>query len=171
MIQEPAPGRWCSYATTWAPGAHQARLSRPVQSAAAAALLETLRKCTGIAEGPSSKAHARGLMAAAVSTEGQVGVDVEFFAPGRPIQAIAQWLMAAPARDDVSAYRVFTFREAYFKAFGDWPSRELLGQVAASVADEYELEGGIRVLHEAIGADFLLTLVWRGAARAARVAL
>lgn len=121
--------------------------------------------------GPASKAHARALMAAAVSPSGQVGVDVEFFAPGRPIQAIAHWLMAAAARDDLAAYRVFTFSEAYFKAFGDWPARELLRDVAEATAPQYVVGDAVQVLHEPIGQDFLLTLVWRGPARAERVAL
>jgi hypothetical protein len=171
MIQEPAPGAACSYATMWAPGAHQARLARPVQSAAADHLLQTLRSRTQIPDGPASKAHARALVAAAVSPSGQVGVDVEFFAPARPIQAIAQWLMAATARDDLAAYRVFTFREAYFKAFGDWPARGLLLEVADADANLYVLDGDMQVLHERISEDFLLTLVWRGAERAQRVSL
>lgn len=171
MIQEPGPGGACSYATMWAPGAHQARLARALQSAAANDLLQALRARTGVPAGSASKAHARGLIAAAVSPEGVVGIDAEFFAPGRPIQAIARWLMAASARDDLAAYRVFTFREAYFKAFSNWPPRGLLRDVSERAASEYALDGDIRVLHELVSADFLLTLVWRGAARAERVAL
>lgn len=137
-----------------------ARAARPLQSATAAALLAQIRAETGIASGPSSKAHSRALAAAAVAPGGSVGIDVEHFTPGRPIQAIARYLMGAPAHNDEAAYRAFTFREAYFKALGAWPARGLVQAAAASAELCYQT-GEVNVLHERIGDDFLLTLVWR----------
>jgi hypothetical protein len=139
-----------------------ARVPRLLQSAAAAALLADLRARTGISNGPSSKAHSRSLMAAALS-RGRIGVDVEYRAPGRRIGAVAALLMGSDPEDDHAAYRVFTFRESYFKAFGDWPGRDLL-RVAASAAEPGAWSArDMKVRHERIGDDFALTLVWTDA--------
>lgn len=137
-----------------APGA---RPPRAAQSAAAEALLQALkRRGSGRA---FSKAHARGLVAAAVAGEGCVGIDLEYRQPGRDIGAIAAWL-GAPARDAASAYRVFTYREAYFKALGDWPAIALLRHVEANDAADFRTSDGLNVRHEAPVPDFALTLVW-----------
>jgi phosphopantetheinyl transferase len=133
---------------------------RAQQSAAAEALLAQLRRNSGIAAGPSSKSHSRDCVAAALAEGGRIGVDVEFRAPGRPIEAIASYLMGAPAVGEAASYRVATFREAYFKAFGDWPSRALLREAAAG-APRYRVAGEVNVLHQDVDGDFLLTLVWR----------
>jgi hypothetical protein len=144
-----------------------ARTPRALQSNGAEALLDALRGQAG-GGGQSSKAHARAMMAAALAPQGRVGVDVEYRAPGRPILAIAQFLMGTLAPNEDSAYRVFTFREAYFKAWGEWPERALLREVAASDALSYRLGADVNVLHEAVHPDFLLTLVWDGDRPAAR---
>lgn len=157
------------YGARWLQDAgRSARAPRAVQSAGAEAVLAALRAQNGGNEGVSSKAHARGLVAAAFSRGDRVGIDVEYRAPGRPILAIAQFLMGSPARDEDAAYRAFTFREAYFKAWGDWPSRDLLRVVADADAPLYRAAPGLNVLHEPVAPDFLLTLVWEGDRAAVR---
>lgn len=162
MIQAPAP-----------PGVHYtarllsgmplgARIARARQSKAAADLLEDLRRGTQLAAGPASKAHSRALAAAAVVAEGRVGVDVEYLAPERDICAVARYLMDAPAPEAAAAYRVFTFREAYFKALGHTPARPLLRLVADAGAPRFETPDGLAVLHEPVAEVFVLTLVWEG---------
>lgn len=140
-----------------APGS---RPQRVTQSAAAEALAETLREAGGA--GAISKAHARGLVAAAWAGEGPVGIDLEYRQPGRDIGAIARWLLDASARDEAAAYRVFTYREAYFKALGDWPEQSLLRFVAEAEARDFQTPDGLSVRHEPEGRDFVLTLVWAG---------
>jgi hypothetical protein len=137
-----------------------ARLARSAQSAAAEALLRQVRESSGIGLGASSKAHARSMAAAAVAAAGRVGVDVEFLAPGRAIGEIARFLLGEAVRDEAAAYRAFTFREAYFKAFQSLPDRALMRAVAATDASLMRLAPGIGVLHMAPAPDFVLTLVW-----------
>lgn len=168
MIQAPAP-----------PGVHYAvrlladtppgrRIPRARQSAVAADLLKDLRRRTQLAAEPASKAHSRALAAAAVAAEGRVGVDVEYLAPERDICAVARYLMDAPAPDAAAAYRVFTFREAYFKAVGHMPGRPLLRLVADAGAPRFETPDGLAVLHEPVAEVFVLTLVWEGGGAAVR---
>lgn len=140
-----------------APGA---RLARSVQSAAAEELLRTL---PASADGASSKAHSRALVAAVAGPNGRVGIDVEYHAPGRRIGAVARYLMQADAADDLAAYRVFTFYEAHFKALGAFPEPALMRAVAAQGGAGYSLEGDVNVLHLIVESDFTLTLVWSGA--------
>ncbi|HRO04752.1 MAG TPA: 4'-phosphopantetheinyl transferase superfamily protein, partial [Terricaulis sp.] len=121
--------------------------------------------------GPISKAHARGCVAAAAATEGVLGIDLEYRQPGRDIGAIARWLMGAPARDELSAYRVFTYREAYFKATGDWPEARVLRFVAESDWRSFQTPDGLNVLFEREGEAFVLTLVWSASCGASRLAL
>jgi hypothetical protein len=147
-----------------APGARPPRVA---ESAAAEALLQKLR--ARLPAGRSSKAHARGLAAAAVSTEGVVGIDLEYRQPGRDIGAIARWLMGQAAADDAAAYRVFTYREAFFKATGDWPGAPLMRAVAEARTPEFRAPDGLRVRHENLGEAFVLTLVWSSAAAATRL--
>ncbi len=146
-----------------------ARPPRAAQSAAAEALLRKLR--ADAAEGASSKAHARGMAAAAFAPQGCAGVDLEYRQPGRDIGAIAAWLLDAPAPDEASAYRVFTYREAYFKALGEWPSVSLLREVAAAQAGAFRTRDGLNVRHEPAGEAFVLTLVWSASGPARRLAL
>jgi hypothetical protein len=135
-----------------------ARVARSLQSAAAEALLQELRARTGISK-HFSKAHSRALAAAAVA-QSRVGIDVEYRAPGRRIEDIVVLLMGARPLDEEAAYRVFTFREAYFKAFGIWPDRDLLRRAAdAAEPGDWRAEN-VRIRHEPVGDDFNLTLVW-----------
>ena len=147
------------YAARPLPGvAPGARPPRAAQSAAAEGLLRELRGAAPA--GRSSKAHARGWVAAAVAPEGPVGIDIEYCEPGRDIGAIAAWLMGAPAPNDASAYRVFTFREAYFKAVGEWPAATLLRAVSTG-GDAIAL-GDLSARFELPAPDFVLALVWSG---------
>lgn len=148
-----------------APGA---RPPYAAQSAAAAALLQGLRAAG--AGGAASKAHARGMAAAAAVSEGLVGVDIEYRQPGRDMAAIAAWLMGAPAPDELSAYRVFTYREAYFKAIGDWPGAAALRFVAAAQQTSFQTPDGLNVQAGLEGDGFVLTLVWSASCGARRVA-
>ncbi|HVZ99872.1 MAG TPA: 4'-phosphopantetheinyl transferase superfamily protein [Caulobacterales bacterium] len=138
-----------------------ARLPRAVQSGAAEKLLQDLRRASGVEAGAWSKSHARTCAAAALAPRGGVGIDVEFRAPGRRIVEIAQVLAGAPVANDAAGYRLFTFREAYFKAFGRFPAPPLLRDVAGRRERIFQT-GAFDVLHEAIAPDFMLTLVWTG---------
>jgi phosphopantetheinyl transferase len=129
-------------------------------------LLSALRQASGILEGVSSKAHSRAAAAVAVAADGPIGIDIEYRDPERAIVDIARWLGVDTA-DARTAYRVFTFREAYFKAFGVWPEKLLLRDVSTRGAAQYRIANAC-VLHEDAG-SFLLTLVWRGSAPPIRV--
>lgn len=156
------------YAAQPLPGvAPGARPAYAAQSAAAEKLAQSLRAAAP--GGPVSKAHARGCVAAAAATEGVLGIDLEYRQPGRDIGAIALWLMGAPARDELSAYRMFTYREAYFKALGAWPAVALLRFVAEEDARDFQTPDGLNVLSEPIGEAFVLTLVWNSAASPRRL--
>lgn len=149
-----------------APGA---RIPRAKESAAAEAFLQSLR--SRAPEGASSKSHARGMAAAAAASKGIVGIDLEYRQPGRDIAAIAHWLMGAPARDELSAYRVFTYREAYFKATGDWPEAAALRFVAENEHRGFQTPDGLNVHFAREGELYVLTLVWSALCGASRVAL
>lgn len=161
MIQGPH-NRDVRHALRFIPGAARgARRAYAIQSAAASDLLRELSGQPGFGAASSSKAHSRSLVCAAVAARGVVGVDVEYRAPGRPMDAIAAYLMGAPAQDEAAAYRMFTFREAYFKAIGTWPDKPLLREVAAIREPTYSVTDALQVMHAAIDDDFYLTLVWR----------
>jgi hypothetical protein len=162
MIQA-FPQSGLRYAVRALPGvAAGARPSRAAQSAAAETLLAALRQ--GARAGAASKAHARGLVAAACAPEGPVGIDLEYCEPKRDIAEIGAWLMGAPAPDDQGAYRAFTYREAYFKALGDWPARTLLRVAAEARETQFRTPDGLTVRFERVAPDFVLTLIWNGAA-------
>jgi len=135
------------------------RIARRIQSATGEELNGVLRWRTGIASGVTSKSHSRAVVASALARTGRVGIDVEYRAPGRAIEKIARFLMDADVRDDAAGYRVFTFREAYFKAFGDWPEKTLLRDVASRRDERYRL-GALEVHHTDVADAFTLTLVW-----------
>lgn len=99
------------------------RRARRVQSGEAEALLSDLRAAAGLPQGPSSKSHARAMCAVAAAESGRVGVDVEWIGAARDLTALARFLLdSADFGGDVEAlYRVWTFREAAFKAFGVFP--------------------------------------------------
>jgi hypothetical protein len=158
MIQAPLPNG-LRYELRLVPGAARgARVAHARQSAEAADLLATLRQRAGVPEGPSSKSHSRDLVAVALAEIGCVGIDVEFRTPERPIQQIAAHLGAAVA-DAASGYRVFTFWEAYFKAFGAWPDKGLLRAVGES-SEPFQQADRMTMLHQVVERDFAFTLVW-----------
>lgn len=161
MIQAPEP-EGPHYAVRLSRDADAGRrMPRLAQSKAASALLGELRRASAGAAAWSSKAHSRALVAAAVSDAGPIGVDVEYEAPSRDIGAIARFL-GAPAPDAAAAYRLFTFREAYFKALGQMPARALLRMAAEACQPTYSTPDGLSVLHERPAQGFFLTLVWAG---------
>lgn len=133
------------------------RLARLEQSAAAQSLLGRLAPKGAHA---SSKAHARAMAAAAVAPEGRIGIDVEYRAPGRPIEAIAEFLLGAPPSTTAAAYRAFTFHEAYFKAFGAAPSAELAIAEAHIEEPLWRPSSDLSVLHIAPAPNFVFSLVW-----------
>ena len=161
MIQALSPNEPVYRAACAAGPPYGKRLARALQSVAAEELCAALRRDTGIAAGPRSKSHSRAVVAAALVRSGQVGVDVEYRAPGRPIDKIARYLSGADVGGEHAGYRVFTFREAYFKAFGDWPEKAMLREVAGVQDARYLVGDGVHVLHEDAYGDFVLTLVWR----------
>jgi len=157
MIQAPLPNGLRYDVRQVAGAALGERVPRPAQSAAAADLLADLRRSAGVAGGPSSKSHSRDRVAVALAECGRVGIDIEYRAPGRPIEKIAGYLMRADAPSYEAAYRVFTFYEAYFKAIGAFPEPDLLRVVAAAPVSEV---GTVRMLHHDVEDAFALTLVW-----------
>ena len=159
MIQAPLPSSLRYDVRQVAGAARGERVPRLVQSAAAADLLADLRGASGVAQGPSSKSHSRDLVAVALAEAGRVGIDIEYRAPGRPIEKIAGHLMRADPPGQEAAYRVFTFYEAYFKAMGAFPEPTLLRAAATITAPVSEV-GAVRMLHHDVEDAFALTLVW-----------
>lgn len=160
MIQAFEPGGVHYAVRLLAGAAVGSRVARADQRAAAAKLLADVRQSAGLAAGKSSKSHSRALVAAALAPEGRVGIDVEFLDPRRDIGAVARYLMDADTADRGGAYRVFTFREAYFKAMGSWPAQALMRGVAAQTADEFCTADGVFVRQGIAAEVFALTLVW-----------
>lgn len=156
-----------------------ARRPHDQQSEAAEALLGALRRATRIAGGPSSKSHSRAMSAVALIGSGQVGVDVEFACTRRNKAGLAQFLLGEDGLAGWPAiYRLWTLREAYFKAFGIFPDRQLLQDAHASWPLHAARwgQGPMQARHEqridpASGAAFHLTLVWSGAQEALEIAL
>jgi hypothetical protein len=158
------------YAIVQAAGAAaDARLPRAAQSASADEVLRQLRYRSGISAGPSAKSHSRAMAAAAVAPNGHIGIDVEYRSPGRPIRAIVRLLAGEGAGDEKTAYRVFTFVEAYFKAFARLPDRPLTHAVACATEPLIRPRGDMGVLHIAPAQAFVLTLVWTGGGAPERI--
>jgi hypothetical protein len=154
------------YATSLLPAAEMhTRIARAHQSAAAQALLESLK--AGFAPRISSKSHSRTAIAAAAGTAGitNLGVDLEYMDPARPFAALAGFLIGAETMPVGAAgfYRCWTFAEAHFKAFQKLPLEGGIRRVAAlSDSDERcQLDDGTHVLLQRIADRFQLCLVWR----------
>lgn len=156
-----------------------ARAPHSQQSLAAEALLGALRQATRLEAGPSSKSHSRAMSAAAIVGSGQVGVDVELACTRRNRAGLAQFLLGEDGLADwPEIYRLWTLREAFFKAFGRFPDRQFL-QEAHKSWPLYAAcwgQGPMRARHEqridpASGAAFHLTLVWTGAEGAQEITL
>jgi hypothetical protein len=143
------------------------RIPRARQSAAAAALLERLSG--GLAPTASSKSHSRGVVAAAAgdAPDLQLGIDIEWMAPGRPFSAIARTVLPiAPERMPIGDfYRGWTFFEAYYKAFQEFPRSALVEQVIYRTAEvgAHRLVDGSAMAQRRVADAFQLCLVWRDA--------
>ncbi len=156
--------RQISYAAaTFASPPSGQRIPRAQQAAAANALLMRLRSIPHTA---SSKSHSRTLVAAAVgdAEELQLGVDVEWMSPDRPIEEIMRCIVPVlPAGCSREAlYFGWTFFEAYYKAFQRPPSdAEIVSLVVSPAGQPRRLPSGICVLQQSIEQNFALSLVWR----------
>jgi phosphopantetheinyl transferase len=69
-----------------------------------------------------SMSHSRHLVAAAISKSGRIGVDIEHHVARRDLKGIGAALGFMPDLDDAAFYRIWTMREAYFKAAGSMPT-------------------------------------------------
>lgn len=99
-----------------------------------------------------------------------IGIDIEWIAPERPIQAMARDLLGEEAREVTlhDFYRLWTFRESYFKAFQSMPSAAMTLEFLACSASLaiHRLGLDVNVLEHRLAADaFQLCLVWSGPAR------
>lgn len=141
------------------------RLPRAQQSAGAARLLD------GLTEGAFhpvavTKSHSRtGLAAASGNAPGlRLGIDIEWMAPDRPFDAIAQsFLPIASAPIGMAEfYRGWTFFEAYFKAFQRFPRAELVAEIATRASDDrvHALVDKVWMLQRRVLENFQLCLVW-----------
>lgn len=141
------------------------RVCRTVQGRAARRLASRLDR--GVVEGAvTSLAHSRNGVAAAVGWGQQLrlGIDIEWTQAARDTRALAEFLVPSVGTtvDPAGFYRLWTFAEAYFKAFQHWPPDWQLSAMAAKTTTEPALKLGERTnvlqLHEPCG--FQLCLVW-----------
>ncbi len=150
---------------------HQ-RVAHAIQATAARRLLAELTVRTpGLDPDKgliSSISHSRGIVAAAITDNARIGIDVEYMCPRRNTAAILDLFLGTMA-EPVSLqgfYRAWTFGEAYFKAFGSLPGKEILAHVIEQHASDstYQIHhrenGVIGVLHSEVNGEFALTLVW-----------
>jgi hypothetical protein len=141
------------------------RVSRTEQSAAAQRLLERL---AGDARPKIvwSKSHSRAGIAVAVGDGDGIflGIDLEWIAANRSYQAIARDLLGDDAGDigATDFYRLWTFYEAYFKAFRRTPRCDLLREIVTRAVEPStcRLSDGTRVLQRSAPPGFQLCLVW-----------
>ncbi len=141
------------------------RIARGTQSAAAQGLLTALER--DFRASVRSKSHSRTLVAAAAGNlDGlALGIDVEWLGQDRPFSAIAGLFVdIGPkqiGRDDF--YPVWTFGEAYFKAFQRNPPEVDLRRLLAQKTHDgvIMLADGTQVLQRTVDALFHLSLVWR----------
>jgi hypothetical protein len=144
----------------------RARMPRMQQSAAASRLAARLEEACPAAMA-RSRSHSRAIIAAAAgSMPGLIlGIDVEWMAPNRPFDAITRMLLpsASLQMDMQTFYRGWTFSEAYYKAFGDFPGEALLREAIAAGNDSRAvgLADGTHVLLDRVAEDFRICLVWR----------
>ncbi|HEY4124044.1 MAG TPA: hypothetical protein VGM36_05485, partial [Rhizomicrobium sp.] len=98
-----------------------------------------------------------------------LGIDVEWMAPGRPFNAIAQMFLSPLSRpmDALTFYRGWTFFEAYYKAFQRFPEEALIHEVIAHCRDNttLSLTNGAGVLQFCVADDFRACIVWQHPAR------
>jgi hypothetical protein len=143
----------------------QARRYRSTQSAEATRLLVDLRSAASLFSGPQSKSHSRALSAAAVSRKGCIGVDVELIGAARDNAALSWFLIDGDHEPAVERlYRTWTFREAFYKAFGAFPdlaARRFVCRADVKDGESFRM-GDASVLHARVADGFMLTLVWSG---------
>jgi hypothetical protein len=156
-------------ATSLLPGQKiAARTPRRRQSEAARTLLDALG--TGFAISATTMSHSRAAIAVAAGDGDSLalGIDIEWMRPDRPFQALTEFLLGpvpVPAGPE-EFYRVWTFYEAYFKAFQRVPTESDLrtamdttnGTVALRLSDD------TRLLQFRVAGEFQLSLVWRAPA-------
>jgi len=148
------------------------RVAHAIQATAARRLLAELTEHTPSLDPDkgaiSSISHSRSVVAAAISNNARIGIDVEYMCPRRDTAAILELFLGSTA-GPVSLqgfYRAWTFGEAYFKAFGSLPGKETLADIIEHHDRDstYRLRGreigAIGVLHSEMNGEFSLTIVW-----------
>lgn len=146
------------------PLAQQRLVSRRLLAAAVARAGGTAA-CT---DGGTSVSHSRGLAAAAVSTAGPVGIDIEWITPQRDGAGILAALfgLALPSVATLDFYRAWTFHEAWFKATGHVADAALVWQVLQGRSTRLLLRRGAdgdpvaHLLQRQLDHDFSLSIVW-----------
>jgi hypothetical protein len=119
----------------------------------------------------TSRSHSRGTIAVAAANSPitRLGVDVEYADPARPWRDIVAVFMSATAHipeDASSLCRVWTFGEAYRKAFDEIPAPELLARIAATPPPDDEpiaISARRYWYSEPLRDNFWLSLVWEEA--------
>jgi hypothetical protein len=141
------------------------RPSRRMQSAAAQNLLCTLG--SGFASVVHSKSHSYAMVAAAAgdAPELLLGIDIEWRKPNRPFAELAGFFadIGAEKLGMAEFYRLWTFGEAYFKAFQRLPTSSQLQEVRSfdRGAQDMRLSDGTCLFQCLIEGDYALSLVWR----------
>ncbi len=107
------------------------------------------------------------MSAAAVADAGRVGVDIEWMGAVRDPAGMSRYLLEsdAGAGDAVGLFRVWTYYEAFFKAFGAFPNLEQRRALFASprLWEKASAQDGGSVLFQRLDGDFLLCALWDGA--------
>lgn len=142
------------------------RVARNIQSQAATALAEALSQTT---TNPAliSKSHSRTLVAAAVGNAGvlALGIDAEWMAPNRPFSSIIRsFAPSLPSAIEAGTfYRLWTFLEAFYKAFQRWPEEDDIIQVfdRPNCGDAWQTARGTQLLQHQRADAFTLTIVWK----------
>jgi hypothetical protein len=132
---------------------------------------EQRRVASGITPPPgaglTSRSHSRGIVAVAAAQPPvtRLGVDVEYTDPARPwadiVAAYAPETAKAPLGIE-DCCRLWTFGEAYFKAFGAVPDPALLMRVARSKPTAPGSLDGMNWQSARLAEGFWLSLVWQG---------
>lgn len=142
------------------------RVPKSRQSAAASRLIARLQDVCGPVTA-TSRSHSRAVMAAVVGAAPalSLGIDIEWMAPNRPFDAIAEMFLPPSSRpmDILAFYRGWTFFEAYYKAFQHFPAEALVHALVAHArdGDVLRLEDGACLTQFCVADDFRACIVWR----------